>query len=240
MRRERPLLATSASSSWQKRGFVCLRRACLAFLPRSPGPLRGAAGRYPSGPRRRRRWWERGKGPGRGGSVTADLSGLHSPPLGRQQRYKCSFDEVCTYSCTHGGSSVSSVLSKQQIVSRRVNLLLSKWITFNRNITAVLFLVRGRGVIWSRLHIFNLFKLPFDSTRACRKYIFRLVQFALKLILASADLFHSWMEIFLIFTWLCQRYLFVISLSAHGDAESGSKWHDFGYPKLSGCLLQSK
>lgn len=192
---------TSASSSWQKRGFVCLRRACLAFSPWSLGPLRSAAGRYPSGLRQRRHWWERGKGPGRGGSVSADLSGLHSPPLRRQQRYKCSFDEVCTYSSTHGGSSVSSVLSKQQIVSWRVNLLLSKWITFNRNITAVLFLVRGRCDRWSRLHFLNLFKQLFDSMRVRRKYIFRLVQFPLELLQASADLFHSF-----------DFYLFVLML----------------------------
>lgn len=37
-----------------------------------------------------------GKGPGGGGPVSADLSGLHSSPLGRQQRYSCSFVEVCT------------------------------------------------------------------------------------------------------------------------------------------------
>lgn len=37
-----------------------------------------------------------GKGPGRGGPVSADLSGLHSSPLGRQQRYSCTLVEVCT------------------------------------------------------------------------------------------------------------------------------------------------
>lgn len=38
----------------------------------------------------------KGKGPGRGGSVSADLSGFHSLALRRQQRYRSSLAEVCT------------------------------------------------------------------------------------------------------------------------------------------------
>lgn len=75
---------------------------CLAFSPQSVGPVRSAVGRYPSAPSFSADVdGSEGigtGGPGGGWSVSADLSGLQSPPL-KAERYDCSSDEACTLSC---------------------------------------------------------------------------------------------------------------------------------------------
>lgn len=58
VRHRRPPLATPTSSSWQEKGFVCLCLSCLAFLLLNLRLCCSAAGRYPSGLRHWRHWWE--------------------------------------------------------------------------------------------------------------------------------------------------------------------------------------